>query len=249
VSAESGVPTFRGSGGLWRTYNAQELASYYTFTQDPALVWEFYHYRRVVLATKLPNAAHIAIASAQSFLRGLGREMTVMTQNVDELHHKAGTEDVLSLHGSLWKTKCLKCRDVKANYDNPICEALRGKGAPDPSTPASHIRERDLPRCEECGGLLRPGVVLFGETLDEKVLRACYEAIDACDLVVIAGTSSVVHPAAMLAPRAAARGVPVAEFNLEQTPSTEGFGFHFEGPCGETLPLALSPFPVPKGEQ
>ncbi|KAF2367346.1 Sirtuin class III [Trinorchestia longiramus] len=242
VSAESGVPTFRGSGGLWRTYRSQDLASPDAFFRDPSLVWEFYHYRREVMATKNPNAAHIAIAGAQEFLRDKGYQLDVITQNIDELHRAAGTKDVIELHGSLFRTACLKCKDVRVNRDSPICEALRGRGAPDPKNKLKSIPEKLLPHCLSCGGMLRPDVVWFGESLDEDVLFKANELISNCDLCIVVGTSSVVYPAAMFAPSVASRGVPVAEFNMEITPTTDRFGFHFNGPCGESLPIALAPY-------
>ena len=128
--------------------------------------------------------------------------------------------------------------------ENPICEALRGKGAPDTDAKDARISVEELPRCRGCGGLLRPDVVWFGESLSGAILQAAFEALESCDLCLIVGTSSVVYPAAMMAPSVAARGVPVAEFNLECTPNTEKFaknGFYFEGKCGEILPVALAP--------
>ncbi|RXG61763.1 NAD-dependent protein deacylase sirtuin-5, mitochondrial [Armadillidium vulgare] len=224
VSAESGVPTFRGAGGLWRTYAAQDLATPGAFRRDPSLVWEFYHYRREVMITKHPNPAHIAIADAQKRLAQEGRKLVVITQNIDELHKRAGTEDVIELHGSLFKTRCLNCNEVLQNTDSPICPALDGKGAPDPNAKEARIPEEDLPRCKSCSGLLRPHVVWFGEGLDPQVLdKADYE-LSRCDICLVVGTSSVVYPAAMFAPQVAARGVPVAEFNIESTSATGNFG-------------------------
>jgi len=246
VSAESGVPTFRGAGGLWRTYQAQDLATPQAFHRDPSLVWEFYHYRREVVLTKLPNPAHTAIAECQHRLSNQGRRLRVITQNVDELHTRAGTTDLVELHGSLFKTRCVECGEVKPNRQSPICEALRGRGAPEVEVEAARIQEADLPRCDNggCGGLLRPHVVWFGEGLDERVLGSAYQELEECDLCLVVGTSSVVYPAAMFAPQVAARGVPVAEFNMETTPATSrlgGKGFFFQGPCGSTLPDALCP--------
>lgn len=241
VSAESGVPTFRGEGGLWRTWRAQDLASPSAFARDPSLVWEFYHYRREVMATKHPNPAHLAIAEAEQRLTAEGKRLVVITQNIDELHKKAGSKEIIELHGSLFRTECTKCDEIRPNTDSPICASLAGKGAPDPNAVNARIPESELPRCQKCSGLLRPNVVWFGEGLDPDVLgRADYE-LSACDLCLVVGTSSVVYPAAMFAPQVASRGVPVAEFNLETTPATLSFGFHFEGPCGSTLPAALAP--------
>ena len=117
---------------------------------------------------------------------------------------------------------------------------MQGKGEPDPNAPSAAIPESELPRCAGCGGLLRPAVVWFGENLDAAVLSRATEAVTTCDVCLVVGTSSVVYPAAMLAPEAAARGAVVAEFNTEETPVTQRLGFHFAGPAGKTLPGALS---------
>ncbi|KPP63159.1 NAD-dependent deacetylase sirtuin-5-like, partial [Scleropages formosus] len=241
VSAESGVPTFRGPGGYWRKWQAQDLATPEAFARNPSRVWEFYHYRREVMLTKNPNPAHLAIAECEARLSRQGRSVVVITQNIDELHRRAGSQHVLEIHGSLFKTRCMNCGHVTANYKSPICAALEGKGAPDPNTNDANIPMEKLPRCEQgmCHGLLRPNVVWFGETLDSDILTQVEKELEICDLCLVVGTSSVVYPAAMFAPQVAARGVPVAEFNTETTPATMRFMFHFQGPCGTTLPPAL----------
>uniref|UniRef100_A0A2K5SEP1 NAD-dependent protein deacylase sirtuin-5, mitochondrial n=1 Tax=Cebus imitator TaxID=2715852 RepID=A0A2K5SEP1_CEBIM len=225
VSAESGVPTFRGAGGYWRKWQAQDLATPLAFAHNPSRVWEFYHYRREVMVSKEPNAGHRAIAECEARLGKQGRRVVVITQNIDELHRKAGTKNLLEIHGSLFKTRCTSCGVVAENYRSPICPALSGRG------------------CEEagCGGLLRPHVVWFGENLDPAILEEVDRELAHCDLCLVVGTSSVVYPAAMFAPQVAARGVPVAEFNMETTPATNRFRFHFQGPCGTTIPEALAP--------
>ncbi|XP_036377612.1 NAD-dependent protein deacylase sirtuin-5, mitochondrial isoform X1 [Megalops cyprinoides] len=241
VSAESGVPTFRGAGGYWRKWQAQDLATPEAFSRNPSRVWEFYHYRREVMLTKSPNPAHMAIAECEARLNKQGRSVVVITQNIDELHRRAGSKHVLEIHGSLFKTRCLSCGNVAVNRNSPICPALEGKGAPDPNTSDATIPVEKLPRCEEqgCNGLLRPNVVWFGEALDPDILMQVEKELEICDLCLVVGTSSIVYPAAMFAPQVAARGVPVAEFNMETTPATMRFAFHFEGPCGTTLPPAL----------
>ncbi|XP_016122504.1 NAD-dependent protein deacylase sirtuin-5, mitochondrial isoform X1 [Sinocyclocheilus grahami] len=241
VSAESGVPTFRGQGGYWRKWQAQDLATPEAFSRDPSLVWEFYHYRREVMRSKMPNPAHLAIAKCESRLSKQGRSVVIITQNIDELHHRAGSKHVYEIHGSLFKTRCMSCGEVKANHKSPICPALEGKGEPDPSAKDARIPVQHLPRCDGsgCNGLLRPHVVWFGETLDSDILTAVEQELEKCDLCLVVGTSSVVYPAAMFAPQVAGRGVPVAEFNMECTPATMRFKYHFEGPCGVTLPPAL----------
>ncbi|XP_059580378.1 NAD-dependent protein deacylase sirtuin-5, mitochondrial [Alligator mississippiensis] len=242
VSAESGVPTFRGAGGFWRKWPAQELATPEAFARNPSRVWEFYHYRREVMLSKKPNPAHIAIAECESRLSKQGRSVVVITQNIDELHRRAGTKHLLEIHGSLFKTRCTSCRNVTENYKSPICAALAGKGAPGREIEDAKIPVEDLPRCEEpgCNGLLRPHVVWFGETLDSDILTEVEKELEICDLCLVVGTSSVVYPAACFAPQVSARGVPVAEFNMQTTPATEKFRFHFSGPCGTTLPPALA---------
>ncbi|XP_032197036.1 NAD-dependent protein deacylase sirtuin-5, mitochondrial isoform X4 [Mustela erminea] len=243
VSAESGVPTFRGAGGYWRRWQAQDLATPQAFARNPSLVWEFYHYRREVMLSKEPNPGHLAIAECEARLHEQGRRVMVITQNIDELHRRAGTKNLLEIHGSLFKTRCTSCGVVAENYKSPICAALSGKGAPDPEAQDARIPVEKLPRCEEagCGGLLRPHVVWFGENLDPAILEEVDRELTLCDLCLVVGTSSVVYPAAMFAPQVSARGVPVAEFNMETTPATNRFRFHFQGPCGTTLPEALAP--------
>lgn len=186
ISAESGVPTFRGSGGLWRKYRAQDLATPTAFSATPALVWEFYSYRRELVLTKQPNAAHYALSDAEKRLKEEGRQLTVITQNIDELHRRAGSDSVIELHGTLFKTRCKKCGHVEANHDSPICEALEGKGDPSPGA-ISETLLKDLPHCKKrnCNGLLRPHVVWFGENLDQDIMEDAQRELDNCDLCLI----------------------------------------------------------------
>ncbi|XP_054284330.1 NAD-dependent protein deacylase sirtuin-5, mitochondrial-like [Macrosteles quadrilineatus] len=243
ISAESGIPTFRGAGGFWRKYESTRLATPEAFRKSPSLVWEFYHYRRELVLTKKPNQAHLSIAELEKQLaqEGSKRKLTILTQNVDGLHKAAGSSNVVEIHGSLFKTRCTVCANVKDNRDSPICEALRGRGAPDLDKDLPEIPVDQLPRCKQssCNGLLRPHIVWFGENLHQDALDAAESAMEDCDLCLVVGTSSVVTPAAWWAPQLAARGVPVAEFNMEKTPVTDEFQFHFEGPCSRTIPEAL----------
>ncbi|XP_061112247.1 NAD-dependent protein deacylase sirtuin-5, mitochondrial-like [Conger conger] len=242
VSAESGVSTFRGVGGSWRMWKAQDLATPEAFSRNPSRVWEFYHYRRELALSKAPNAAHRAIAECEARLSRQGRYITVITQNGDELHQRAGSKHVLEIHGNLFKTRCVSCGDVASSHQSPICPALAETGDPDPHVSDANIPADQLPRCEDddCNGLLRPNVVWFGETLDSQVLTKVEEELNICDLCLVVGTSSIVYPAAMFGPQVASRGVPVAEFNTTATPFTNRFTFHFQGPCGTTLPPALA---------
>ncbi|RWR98989.1 NAD-dependent protein deacylase-like protein, partial [Leptotrombidium deliense] len=167
-------------------------------------------------------------------LKNENRQVTIITQNIDELHRRAGSENVIELHGTLFKTRCMKCGDIAVNKDSPITPALKDKGSPDPNVMNSNIPLKDLPHCKKlnCAGLLRPHVVWFGEPLEPEIIEEAQKELDDCDLCLVIGTSSVVYPAAMFAPQVASRGVPVAEFNIEKTQSTNDFGFHFEGPSG-----------------
>lgn len=233
ISAESGIPTFRGAGGLWKQYKAQELATPTAFASDPVKVWQFYSYRRQVALSKQPNQAHYALAQAEERFKD-ERRLVIITQNIDELHKRSGSTNIIELHGTLFKTRCAKCGQIRENYDSPIKPALaddyEGK-----------VTVEDLPKCLEvnCGGLLRPHVTWFNESLDPNVLIAAEQELDSCDLCLIIGTSSIVYPAAAFAPAVAARNVPVAEFNIESTPATKSFHYFFPGKCGSTLPRAL----------
>ncbi|KAL7304541.1 hypothetical protein TKK_0003327 [Trichogramma kaykai] len=242
VSAESGIPTFRGPGGFWRKYQATSLATPEAFAANPSLVWEFYEYRRALVKKVHPNEAHRAIAEFQERLAKKNRKVTIVTQNIDELHQVAGAKNVLELHGSLFRTRCTKCKKKETNHGIPICPALAGDISAEPNFVSSNIPLDELPRCsvQSCKGLLRPDIVWFGEGLDSHILDKTSEAVETCDACLIVGTSSIVYPAAMFAPQVARRGVPVAEFNLETTPATREFQYHFEGPCTVTIPEALA---------
>nr|XP_054607983.1 NAD-dependent protein deacylase sirtuin-5, mitochondrial isoform X2 [Nothobranchius furzeri] len=187
VSAESGVPTFRGAGGYWRKWNAQDLATPTAFNKNPSRVWEFYHYRREVMLTKNPNPAHLAIAECEDRLSRQGRKVSIISQNIDELHRRAGSKNILEIHGSLFRTRCMSCGHEEANYNSPICAALEGKGAPDPEAHDAQIPVEKLPRCEQrgCHGLLRPAVVWFGEALDADILSGAEGVLDSCDLCLV----------------------------------------------------------------
>ncbi|CAG2200597.1 SIR2L5 [Mytilus edulis] len=226
VSAESGVPTFRGAGGYWRKWQAQQLATPEAFEDNPSLVWEFYHYRRKSWVQKIQTRLILQYLNT-NFTRELGQE------------------NILELHGSLFKTRCTKCEEVIENRLSPICPALADKGEPDPKAKDAKIPVDQLPKCKKagCGGLLRPHVVWFGESLDPAVMDSAENELDHCDLCLVVGTSSVVYPAAMFAPKVASRGVPVAEFNPEKTDVTNSLGYHFHGPAGSFLPEALARHP------
>ena len=170
VSADSGIPTFRGAGGLWRNFRAEDLATPDAFARDPALVWEWYEWRRELVRNAQPNAAHRAIASLDHAL--------VVTQNVDALHARAGSRNIIELHGSLFRVRCTREHTTRDAFE------------PFATLP---------PRCE-CGALLRPDVVWFGEMLPEGALETAAQAIRSAELLLVIGTSGVVYPAAGLVP-------------------------------------------------
>ena len=211
VSAESGVPTFRGKDGLWKQHRAVDLATPEAFCRDPRLVWEFYNWRRELLAPLKPNAAHEALAK----LEDRAPRFTLVTQNIDDLHRVAGSRTVLELHGNIWRVRCTRCGTVKEERRSPL---------------------PPLPRCADCGGLLRPHVVWFGESLDAEVLAGAYEAAEGCDVMLVAGTSGVVQPAASMGLHARERGAFVAEINLEPTPCSHLFHMSLLGKAGDILP-------------
>jgi NAD-dependent deacetylase len=215
ISAESGVPTFRGPGGLWRDYRPEDLATPEAFAADPRLVWEWYAWRRGLVARARPNPGHDALAA----LERRSADFALVTQNVDGLHARAGSRAVLEIHGSLWRTRCVACG----------AEADDLAAAPDPLPP----------RCA-CGGLLRPGVVWFGEALPEDLLRRSLEAVRSCDALLVVGTSGVVQPAASLADVVLSRGAPVVEVNLDPTPLSDRATVSLRGRSGEILPRLIS---------
>ena len=220
VSAESGVPTFRGAGGLWREYSATSLATPEAFRGDPKLVWEFYNYRREVLAPLLPNAGHYAIASMEErFAR-----FTLITQNIDNLHRVAGTREIVELHGNIWRVRCtnIGCERYTLAWEN--------REAPLDPLP---------PKCEACENLLRPHVVWFGEMLDPEQLRRAMVAVDDCDYLIVAGTSAVVQPAASMPMLASRGGAFVLEVNLEPTDISPYMSEAVQEPSGVALPRLL----------
>jgi len=215
VSAESGVPTFRGAGGLWKQHRAENLATPEAFARDPKLVWEWYNWRRSVLAEVKPNPGHFALAEIEK----RSRVFTLITQNVDGLHELAGSRNVLRLHGSIWNVRCLDC----------------GRETTDRRVPLPEIP----PKCA-CGGMLRPGVVWFGEALPSDVWQKAEVAVRGADVFLVIGTSAVVYPAAGLAQVAKASGARVVEINIAETPLTGVIDEFLQGPSGELLPQLIA---------
>jgi NAD-dependent deacetylase len=215
VSAESGVPTFRGPEGLWRSFRPEELATPEAFARDPRLVWEWYAWRRERIAPLAPNAAHEAIVG----LERRGGEFLLATQNVDGLHALAGSRLMVELHGSLWWMRCVGC----------------GRSEEDRRVPLPELP----PRCAACGALVRPDVVWFGESLPAAALEAAFAAAQRADVVLAIGTSSLVYPAAALPRVARAHGAFVVEVNPEATPLTPLASLALRGKAAELLPLML----------
>ena len=214
VSADSGVPTFRGQDGLWRNFRAEDLATPEAFSRDPRTVWEWYDWRRGLLATKYPNPAHYALAELEGRYEGFA----LITQNVDGLHALAGSKALVELHGNIWKVRCTSCGQIRLNRDVPI--AL-------------------LPLCPECTGLLRPHIVWFGESLNPDDLAQSQDALLSCDLLLIVGTSGLVYPAASFASVARAAGAFVVEVNLDPTPHTAQVDVAVQGRAKDILPQLL----------
>lgn len=211
VSAESGIPTFRGTGGLWKGRDPMSLATPEAFAADPALVWEFYNWRRGIVADAEPNPAHRALVA----LAGLVPRLTLITQNVDRLHQRAGSRDVIELHGNLCEVRCSRCDRTEDRGLEPL---------------------PPLPTCSACAGLLRPAVVWFGECLPINALHAAEEAVADGDVTLVVGTSAVVYPAAGLISRNRGPGRSVIEVNLERTPASDSATIGLYGPAGEILP-------------
>jgi NAD-dependent deacetylase len=213
ISAESGVPTFRGEDGLWRQFRAEDLATPEAFERDPKLVWEWYDWRRGLIAKVEPNAGHKTLALWERVFS----EFTLITQNIDGLHAKAGSHKVIELHGNIWKTRCTAEGEVRDDHEVPL------KTIP--------------PRCPSCGALVRPHVVWFGESLDTADLDRAMNPSRRCGVMFVVGTSAMVHPAAMLPGIAAESGAAIVEINPNPTPLTASSDFSFRGNAGEILPM------------
>ena len=223
VSAESGVPTYRDAlTGQWASHDPARLATPEAFEHDPALVARWYDERRVALGRCAPNPGHHALAAMERAVERAGGAFTLITQNVDRLHHAAGSSAPIELHGALWVWRCASCGEEREERGEPF---------------ADHP-----PRCA-CGGTRRPGVVWFGEALPEEALVASFEALSACELMLVVGTSGLVYPAAGLAGVAREAGARLAEVNPDATPQSGGFDWTLRARSGEALPaLARAAF-------
>ncbi|HAO33225.1 MAG TPA: NAD-dependent deacylase [Candidatus Competibacter sp.] len=216
ISAESGVPTFReAQTGLWARYNPEDLATPDAFQRDPKLVWEWYTWRRERVRQAQPNAGHHALVEMERHIA----EFWLITQNVDGLHRRAGSHQLLELHGNLFRAKCF-------SEDRPVESWMDGDEIP--------------PRCPRCGGLLRPDVVWFGEMLPTDALHAAQHAAATAEVFFSIGTSALVYPAAELPLTALAAGATVVEINPQPTPLSARVTYSLNGPAGAVLPALVA---------
>jgi len=210
ISAESGIPTFRGKDGIWNKFRPEELANFDAFIRNPQLVWEWYNYRKSIVHQSKPNPGHLAIVEFEKY----SEQVIVVTQNVDNLHGRAGSKIVYELHGNIERNFCIKC---KKHYDGDL-EFKDG-----------------IPKCK-CGGLIRPDIVWFGEFLPADQFQLSEKAARNCDVFFIVGTSAVVYPAASLVHVARNNGAFLVEVNIEETEASTIANVSLFGESGKVLP-------------
>ena len=213
ISAESGIPVFRGKDGIWNKLKPQELANFNAFLKNPELVTEWYQHRRKIIEESKPNPGHLAIAEMEKFFP----EVVVITQNIDNLHKRAGSKTIYELHGNIERNYCIKCKKV---YEGKI------------------FFEKKIPKCD-CGGLIRPDVVWFGEYLPQDQFNASQNASKNSDIFFIVGTSAIVFPAASLIYTAKESGSFLIEINIEETEISSQVNFSLFGKAGKVLPEIL----------
>ncbi len=223
ISAESGIPTFRGEDGLWKKYRAEELATPGAFFANPKLVWEWYDWRRQLIGKANPNPGHEVIAKIEEHYD----EFLLITQNVDGLHGKAGSgqDNMVEIHGNIWRVRC-------TGEGNTHDETTHGEVI-------AYLEENpisQLPPICECGAMLRPDVVWFGESLPVEGLIRAEKAIQECDVLIVIGTSGQVYPVASFPMIAQAAGAIVMEVNIEKTPISRIADFSLTGKAGDVLP-------------
>ncbi len=212
ISAESGISTFRGKDGLWNKLKPEELANFNAFLKNPDMVWEWYQLRKKIIDENKPNPGHLAIADCENIFENV----TVITQNVDNLHRRAGSKNVLELHGNIEKNYCIKC---KTRYDD-----------------LKSTNDKKVPKCTKCGGLIRPDIVWFGEMLPLGVFEAAEKAAMNSDICFVVGTSAVVFPAANIPQLARQYGSIIVEINIEATELTSYAQYSLFGAAGVVLP-------------
>ncbi|WP_056933276.1 NAD-dependent protein deacetylase [Thermococcus barophilus] len=217
ISAESGIPTFRGRNGLWKRHRPEELATPEAFARNPKLVWEFYRWRMKIISKAKPNKAHLALAE----LERMGILKAVITQNVDDLHREAGNKNIIELHGSIFRVKCIRC-----DYRENLKESGRLE---------KFLEDEDLPKCPKCGSLLRPDVVWFGEALPESALSKALSLARRADVCLVIGTSGQVFPAAYIPYIVKDNGGYVIEINPSQSGITPIADIFIRGKAGEVM--------------
>lgn len=211
ISAESGIPTFRGKDGLWQKYRAEELATPFAFESDPKKVWEWYDWRRQLIKKANPNSAHIVMAEMEKYYTNFN----IITQNVDGLHRRAGNANVIELHGNIWRAKCIKEDRTFDFYDVPLREIP--------------------PRCK-CGSLIRPDVVWFGEAMPIKEVKRAFSLVEECEVMLVVGTSALVQPAANLPFIAKTNNALIIEINIDPTPVSNIADVSLFGKAGKIVP-------------
>lgn len=227
MSAESGVPTFRDiATGLWQQFSQSDLASVEALAEKPGTVWAWYSWRATTIRRVQPNAGHLALARWQQL-----RQLDIVTQNVDDLHERAGAEVLTHVHGSIFDVRCSSCGEPGQ------------EGYPGLIEPVEHI---DPPRCRRCGAPLRPGVVLFGEMLPSGAMELGATAVEAADLVLVVGTSNMVYPAALLPELAVQAGVPVIEINPQETGASHLATFTLRSTAASALPALVAALESPR---
>lgn len=212
MSAESGVPTFRGEEGLWKKFRPEQLATVEAFLASPKIVWEWYAWRRELMSAIKPHAGYVALRELEIFFERL----TVLTQNVDGLHASVGCDDLIELHGNIRRNKCFDCH-APWQSERPI----------DPEA---------IPICDRCGGQIRPDVVWFGEQLPETAIETAFRRAEQAEICFCIGTSAIVQPAASLPVLAHRSGATLVEINPEPTPLSAIADFSFREPAGQLLP-------------
>ena len=223
VSSESGIPTFRENNGIWKNFDIEKLASEKGFLSDPAYAWHFYKQCKFEILKKSPNPAHIALVNLAKKLP----KLTLITQNVDDLHERAGSDNVLYLHGNIFKSQCISCRRI---YSNSLEKFI------DSSIEDLEPSADSIPKCQSCDGILRPNVVWFGEELPKNTLSQATHAANECDLMLIIGTSGLVYPAATIPMIANNKGIKIIQIDPNETGFDSVATFNFKGKAGEVLP-------------
>ncbi|MHA2225397.1 MAG: SIR2 family NAD-dependent protein deacylase [Candidatus Hodarchaeales archaeon] len=215
-SKASGIPTFRGKNGLWKNYNPSDLATPSAFMRDPTLVWEWYKWRIELILDAQPNSAHNILANRES----KGNDVVILTQNVDDLHERAGSISVIHLHGEILKARCVKC-DKDFSWTKELLASIEV-----------------IPSCTDCGSLYRPSVVWFGENLDRKILQECFTRLSLTDVLIVAGTSGLVYPVSEFPfyAKKQNKNLKIFEFNIEKTPISKIATQTIIGPVQETVP-------------